>query len=416
MTSKIWNIDFSRRGTNTKCMGKYRRTFLHVLRFFYRQNVLFIGIIYISTFFLVLPLLCHNLGFSTYFVKPKEPYKILEAHNEERTKQAKKVLESFQQSASPLRPFDESRQIEFSIVLLTAYRASNTHYLLQVTARLLTQVIRDEGKSVMAILNSDPQSGKNEDAIYLSTFVNVINSPVSSTVHVSLKSREKEDYIVGLETALQHNSTYVLMIEDDALPLENFLKDLRFVLKNRLPWKSMKTNRDWAFLKLYYPEKWQGYGWPELPELIFFGLLGGCFGVWVESKFRTKARTRRPSLFFTLLLWTVYFVLVIYNVGRAHWIELRKLSPFMYAVVNGPGCCTPGVLYQRSHARELANFLRKVNCSDTYPMDVAIDDFAKKNNLERYLVMPNMVSHIGVHSSLSSRLKYFGEFFLMFRP
>ena len=397
-------------------MGKYRRKLCHVFISFYKQNVSSVVVIYITTFFLVLPLFCHNLGFSSYFVKPKEPYKILKAQNEERTKQAKEVLESFQQSSTPLRSLEKARQTEFSIVLLTAYRSSNTHYLLQVTARLLPQVARDEGKTVMAILNSDPQSRKNEDAIYLSNFVNVINSPVSSTLRISLRSREKEDYIAGLETALQHNSTYVLMIEDDALPSENLLKDLRFVLKNILPWKSLKTSRDWAFVKLYYPEKWQGHGWPELPELIFFGVLGGCVGVWIDSKFRSKTKTRRPSLFCTLLFWTVYVVLVIYTVGRAHWIELRKLFPFMYAVVNAPGCCTPGVLYKRSHARELANFLKGVNCNDSYPMDIAIDDFAKKSNLERYLVMPNMVSHIGVHSSLSNQLKHYKEFFLMFKP
>ena len=70
--------------TNTKCMGKYRRKLCHVFISFYKQNVLSVVVIYTTTFFLVLPLLCHNLGFSSYFVKPKEPYKILEAQNEER--------------------------------------------------------------------------------------------------------------------------------------------------------------------------------------------------------------------------------------------------------------------------------------------------------------------------------------------
>ena len=381
------------------------------------QNGFFVAIIYITTFVLVLPLLCHKLGFSTYFAKPKEPYKILEAENEERTNKAKEILKSFKQSATSLRSFDQARRIDFSIVLLTAYRSSNTHYLLQVAARLLPQVTNDEGKSVITVLNSDPQSGRNEDALYLSDFLTVINTSSAHLMsHVSLKSREKDDYIEGLETALQYNSTYVLMIEDDALPSENLLKDLRFVLKHKMRWKFLKKRSDWAFLKLYYPEKWQGYGWPELPELILIGALGGCLGVWLDLKFRNRTRNKKLSLYCTFIVWTVYFILAVYTVGRVHWIELRKLSPLMYSVVKAPGCCTPGVLYQRSHARDLANFLKTVNCNDKYPMDVAIDDFAKKSNLERYLVMPNMVSHIGVHSSLSSQLKDFAEFYLMFKP
>lgn len=359
---------------------------------------------------LVLPLLCHKLGFSTYFNKPKEPYDCLEAENEERTEKAKNFFESLKPRATWE---DQAKPIEFSIVVLTAHRGSNTHYSLQVASRLLPQVMDDEGRSVITILNSDPQPGLNEDAVYLSRFITVINStlPVTS----ASRSREKEDYVVGLETALQHNSTYVLMIEDDALPSKHLLNHVRFVLKHKMPGKLLKSRSDWAFLKLYYPEKWQGFGWPEVPELIIIGILGGSCAVWLHLRMRNTTR-RRQSLICTFTVWAVYVVLIVYTVGRAHWIELRKLSPFMYSVVKAPGCCTPGVLYQRSHASDLAKFLKSVQCSEAYPMDVAIDDFANKMNLERYLVMPNMVSHIGVHSSVGSSMKHFTEFYLMFKP
>ena len=447
-------------------MEKYPKFFRSLYVSLWVRNGFFLAIIYIyvyiATFVFVLPLLCQNLGFSTYFVEPKAPYKILDSQNEQRTEQAREILKSFKQSTATvrLRSTNQARvEIEFSIVLLTAYRSSSTHYLLQVAARLLPQVTSDEGKSVVTIINCDPQSGLNEDVLYLSNFTNVINnlqradgsskhlkSPVNKAPEArekedvmvgletafkhnsavinrpspfdsnALKTRQKDDFIVGLETALQYNSTYVLMMEDDALPSENLLKDLRFVLKHKMRWKFLKKRSDWAFLKLYYPEKWQGYGWPELPELILIGALAGCLGVWVELKFRNRRRNKKLSLCFTFIMWTVYVILVVYTVGRAHWIELRKLSPFMYSVVNAPGCCTPCHLYQRTYARDLANFLKSVHCNDTYPVDIAVDDFAKESNLERYLVMPNMVSHIGVHSSLSSRLKHFAEFYLMFKP
>lgn len=379
----------------------------------HRRIGIYVATIYISTFVLVLPLLCHKLGFSTYFNKPKEPYKYLEVENKKRTEEAKKYFNSLYKSTATFPQYDRNGQMDFSIVLLTAHRGSNTHYSLQVASRLLPQVISDEGRSVLTILNSDPQPGLNEDAVYLSNFIAVVNSslPVTSPS----RSREKEDYIVGLEIGLRQNSTYVLMIEDDALPSERLLSQLRFVLKHKMPGKFLKSRRDWAFLKLYYPEKWQGFGWPELPELVLIGIVGGSLAVWVQLKMRNRTR-RKLSLYCTFTVWGVYVVLVVYTVGRAHWIEFRKLSPLMYSVVKAPGCCTPGVLYLRSHARNLANFLKSVQCSEKYPMDVAIDDFADKMNLERYLVIPNMISHIGVHSSLGSRMKHFAEFYLMFKP
>lgn len=358
---------------------------------------------------MVLPLLCHKLGFSSYFQKPTEPYKYLEAENEKRVSKAKEFFQNLKFKVENVH----AREIEFSTVLLTAYRGSDTHYSLQVAARLLPQVMSDQGKSILTVLNSDPRPGLDEDAVYLSNFVNVINS--SSPVMSASRSREKEDYIVGLETALQHNSTYVLLIEDDALPSKNMLNNLRFVLKHRMPGRLLKTRRDWAFLKLYYPEKWQGFGWPQVPELVLIGILGGYLAVWVQLKMGITRR-RKQSLLLTFTVWAVYAILLTYTVGRAHWIELRKLSPSLYSVVKAPGCCTPGVLYKRSHAQDLANFLRSVECSEHYPVDVAIDSFADKMNLERYLVIPNMVTHIGVHSSISNRLKDSAEFFLMFKP
>lgn len=373
---------------------------------------MYIASIYISTFILVLPLLCQKLGFSTYFHKPKEPYKYLEAENEKRTEEARKFFNSLKPNGTSIQ-YNQGRQIEFSIVLLTAHRGSNTHYSLQVASRLLPQVISDKGKTTITVLNSDPQPGLNEDAVFLSNFVTAINS--SLPVTAASRSREKEDYIVGLEIALQHNPTYVLMIEDDALPSKRLLDHLRFVLKYKMPGKFLKSRRDWAFLKLYYPEKWQGFGWPELPELVLIGFLGGSLAVWVQLKMGSRTRMKQ-SLYVTFIVWAVYIILIVYTVGRAHWIELRKVSPLMYSVVKAPGCCTPGVLYQRTHARDLANFLKLVQCSEKYPMDVAIDDFADKMNLEKYLVIPNMISHIGVHSSLGSQLKHFAEFYLMFKP
>lgn len=387
-------------------------------RLFCQNRGLLVVLVYIVTFTLALPLACHKLGFSTYFIKPKDPNKLIEAENEARTKQAKEILQGFERSAAPFRVFDRREQIEFSIILMTSFRTPNTHYLLQVAARLLPQVRHDGGKSVITILNCDRNPERNKDALFLSNFVTMVNCsvPVVSNA-VDSHQKEKDDYILGLRTAVKHNATFVLMIEDDAVPSEDFLNHLRFVLKHKMPWKFLKQRRDWAFLKLYYPEKWQGFGWPELPELVVLGFVGGCFAVWVDLKRRTRITRKLLPLVCSFIVWSAYVVLIARSVGRTHLIELRKLFlPFMYSVVKAPGCCTPGVLYQKSHALELAKYLESIQCSDKYPMDIAMDDFADKRDLDRYLVVPNMFSHIGLHSSLSSKPKNYAEFYLMFKP
>ena len=127
------------------------------------QRNIFISVvsIYIATFLMVLPLLCHKLGFSSYFQKPTEPYKYLEAENEKRVSKAKEFFQNLKFKVENVH----AREIEFSTVLLTAYRGSDTHYSLQVAARLLPQVMSDQGKSILTVLNSDPRPGLDEDAV-----------------------------------------------------------------------------------------------------------------------------------------------------------------------------------------------------------------------------------------------------------
>lgn len=84
-------------------------------------------------------------------------------------------------------------------------------------------------------------------------------------------------------------------------------------------------------------------------------------------------------------------------------ITVRKhFLPFTYSVVQAPACCNQGTPKQKSHALELAKYLESIQCSDKWSVDVAMDDFANKMNLENYLVasvVSNMFSPIGLYSN-----------------
>lgn len=105
---------------------------------------------------------------------------------------------------------------------------------------------------------------------------------------VDLYQKEKDDYILGLWIVVKYNVIFVLMIEDDVVLLEDFFNYFCFVLKYKMLWKFLKQCKDWVFLKFYYFEKWQGFGWLELLELVVFGFVGGCFVVWVDLKCRIR--------------------------------------------------------------------------------------------------------------------------------
>lgn len=386
------------------------------------------------TFTLILPSVCKDLGFSVYFV-PSEADKILIDHeNEMRVLKAEQKLRHLESSfdngaenpgaAKPMRLhlFGIRRRdpLEFAIVVVSVRRRSNPRYLLQAAVRLMTAVQRDRGKSKIVIYNADAVPEFNSDAKFLSQFLTVANrSPLTAAKSAGdIFEKEKLDYMGALELGLELRPRYVLVVQDDALATREILRKLRYVLKWKMPWKWPRSDsKSWTFLKLYYPEKWQGFGNPEIPELLLIGILGAfCF-----AAFRRKLPRTRKNLDAKILwLWSgaglLYFVLVAYTVGRAHWIEIRKLHPLFYGVGNAPGCCIPAVLFPARQARDLVKFLNATNCKQDYPIDFAFDDFTKAKGLMGLLVSPNLFSHIGLHSSLHSYDKNPKEFKLLFEP
>ena len=390
------------------------------------------------TFTLILPSVCKDLGFSVYFVPSKADKIVVDRANEMRVLKAEQTLHDLESSFNPgepnpaaepiikrLHPFRITRRdrLEFAIVVVSVRRRSNPRYLLQTAVRLMAEVRRDRGRSEIVIYNADEVSELHSDAKFLSQFVTVANR--SSLVGAATSGggddifeKEKLDYTGALELGLRSGARYVLVVQDDALATREILRKLRYVLKWKMPWKWLRSEsaKSWTFLKLYYPEKWQGFGNPEIPELLVIGVLGAlCF-----VALRTKARARKNLDVDVLFLWSgaglLYFVLVAYTVGRAHWIEMRKLLPLFYGVGNAPGCCIPAVLFPADQATELVKFLNRTNCRQEYPIDFALDDFAKTKGLPGLLVSPNLFSHIGLHSSLHSYDKNPKEFKLLFEP
>lgn len=387
------------------------------------HEILFLTCLFGLTFIFILPSVCENLGFSMYFISSKVNTVIIDNENDARVRKAKQTLNHLasgfpDENLTTKQLHAKKSGLDFAIVVVSVHRRSNPHYLLQTASRLMLEVKRDRGNSEIVIFNAERNPELNYDVNFLSRFVKVLNRSFP-LVSDDIFAKEKQDYMEALQAGLQLNSRYVLVVQDDALSVSEILWKLRYILKWKMPWKWLKSgSQSWAFLKLYYPEKWQGFGNPEVPELILIGVLGTfCFTKVRKTVFKTQRNHVGNKLWW---LWCVsgslYFVLVAYTVGRAHWIEMRKILPLFYSVSTAPGCCIPAVLFPADNARDLVQFLNRTNCRKGYPIDFALDDFVKKNGLKGLLVSPNLFSHIGFHSSLHSFDKNPEEFRLLFDP
>ncbi|KAL1006173.1 hypothetical protein UPYG_G00068830 [Umbra pygmaea] len=221
----------------------------------------------IITFGIILPLCCHRLLYSYYYIKSVYLNDMSEeflAESHERGQEALKFWEALRSSATQSGFADITKEPELLITVVTALRTEGRefHYLLQVTQRLVS-LLREcsEGRQCAEVLICDVENGPdNEDAALLESQFRVVRrSPEEqrNQAHVNTFEREKRDYVYclqkGWELARPHN---VVVLEDDALPRADFFAVIRGLLSRRFALHSL-------YVKLYHPERLQRYWNPE---------------------------------------------------------------------------------------------------------------------------------------------------------
>lgn len=218
-------------------------------------------------------------------------------------------------------------------------------------------------------------------------------------------------------------SQYLLVLEDDAALRNDTFHTLRNVM-HRLHVSvpshrdAVQTVADIGFVKLYHPQRLTGYfsGWEldRLPELLGLACVGGLLLALLYRRSCEKSSEwrhfwQRRSFYMLLVSTTVYTALVFGLLGRHSVVEpIRRLSAWSHLLVSpAPSCCTPAMLYSRSHAAALVQHLlttcanecqEKSKCSK----DLVMYEFMQQANLLTYYVYPNLVDHIGLLSTLGN--------------
>ncbi|CAH1266542.1 TMEM246 [Branchiostoma lanceolatum] len=306
-------------------------------------------------------------------------------------------------------------QPQLAITVVTVARQprnglTEPRYLTQVVTRL-AELLEHEGADVVfQVCNVNFPPEAHHEAVFLSKYVPVVHREKNEeqAEEKDRFEREKLDYIFCLEKSVELNPDYVLMVEDDALPTPDMLHVLRHKLQYRLKLRTRQgelvhNSDDWAFMKLYNIERWQGYGndLRSFLELTGVGLLGGT--AFLLALHRKGMKTQKRCILFALGF--VYVVLLCWTVGRQYLLQFRRLSAQFYTITTGPFCCTPAVLYPVNMAAEIAAFLQKGTCEERYPLDFALSDFAIDKGLARYKVEPNLVLHVGLVSSIRADIR-----------
>ena len=410
-----------------KCSWVYHalNAIYSLIKNYSRRNFYFVVLVanlYGITFGIFLPILCNGFIYSKYFfpgLSNDEIEKKVVHVNDRRVKAAEIYLDfkNKNESLDYYRSVQDLNMTDLTIAVVTVKRTSDhkLNYLTQVVTKLDFLIHSDlsMGRKAMFICNTEAGPGKHEEAERLSKyFLSKMRFPKSDPAASIMDKfeKEKEDYIYCLAKALEFKSKYIVIIEDDTVPTDNMLTVLQYLVESYMEKKTyhgdwITNSQQWAFLKLYYPERWQGYAFEfkRIIELFSFGTIGGSGFVFL---YHLLSKSVQRCYLISFVLGAVYMILVVLLIGRQHIIQWKTWSKYTYDVIAAPDCCTPAILYERSMAERLIQHLNATVCDNNYPIDYAMDKFAKDNKYSKYLVEPNIFKHIGMFSSIKRKSKH----------
>uniref|UniRef100_G3Q7J9 Post-GPI attachment to proteins GalNAc transferase 4 n=1 Tax=Gasterosteus aculeatus aculeatus TaxID=481459 RepID=G3Q7J9_GASAC len=350
------------------------------------------------TFCVVLPLCCHRLLYSYYFIRSVYLDSMSEEVLRESLDRGQDALR-FWRSASAASAWPpgfadaDALRPELLVTVVTSRRdqGRDFHYLLQVMRRLSGALGGCGERRCAEVLVCDVESGplENQDARLLEDRVRVSGGPPRSSAGTGTRSTPSR----GRRGTTPRN---VVVLEDDALPKEDFFQVVRDLLSRRF-------SLDTLYVKLYHPERLQRYWNPEpyrILEWVGLGLVGATALLLAFSRWNPRGFSCAPSAGH-LLFFTVYFMAVSELLGRHYFLEARRVSPQLYAVSPATECCTPAMLFPGNSSLRVAEYLDGSFCAKGNAKDTVLYRLARATPGEKsHSVEPNLISHIGAYSSV----------------
>lgn len=405
-------------------------------------------------------LLSHNQG--TFIDDPRNPQATQGRVSWSSSRRKRKSFDAYQQS-----------HVRFAVAVITTRRpaspsspggsSAEMDYVLQSAAALHAMFRESDlfAGSVLFVCNVDTFPENHAHAVFLRRFLHFVERFGDSSFNVSAAQslkygsggsfakldKERFDYMFCLQSALAFNPRYVIMVEDDAVPhsdLPHVLGDVIMRITRRRkstvcygssefsisscrysssqdqsrPGAANNTTKEevtsnFAFLKLYLPEKWRGFYLFDplrLLDLLSVGVVGASLYIALACVTSPRPWAFQPT-------WRTFFcgvllsVLVACLVGRQNLNELRRISKHLYRVEPSPGCCTPAILYPADVIPSLLTWL--ADSPSKKPLDMRIDGLARHLGLPAFCVEPVLFRHIGMVSSLGHTSKQPEEFLLV---
>lgn len=205
------------------------------------------------------------------------------------------------------------------------------------------------------------------------------------------------DYVYLLNQCLQTGAPYIFILEDDVILADGWMIKTLNGLQD-ISQDSKFANGSWLYLRLFYTEtslSWSSsdFWYRNMPLAFFIVMATGLASLLLIRRRWSKARSYIDNwtIAATCLVVIPAFTALVFMIGKYSLLPLQGVVE-----MNGPGCCTQGLVFPRTEVPSLIRYLQKRKSGQT---DSIIEDYAEETGLARLALAPQQLQHVGLRSS-----------------
>ena len=219
------------------------------------------------------------------------------------------------------------------------------------------------------------------------------------------QNNRSSDYTYALKQCKAINTPYVAIFEDDVILADGWMtKTLKAIAdinkRQQAQFGAPYKSRPWLYLRLFFTETsmwWDDsdFAYRNMP-LIFIIAMFSTFAT-LQIVANRRLAGRYSSYLDISITSVISFVAVPGFIGLAYMTgKYSLLVPNGVVEMNERGCCTQGLVFPGNQIDGLVYYLTE---KKAYQVDSAIEEYATRDGLNRYAVMPQQLQHVGLKSS-----------------
>ena len=381
------------------------------------RKQLAIGISF-SIIYLVLLLLSRSRSArdpGSYFFLPEAGYR--PRYSLTRVEESLRYVSGQNHSTRPLHPISSSakaaQRVDICIGIITVKRPFQQN-LDTAMGSILDTLSKDQRSTIILqvlFAQTNPVDHPDYAQPWVSNIADrvltydLLDAPMSAVTrlerHRDIHRKSLLDYRLALKSCFERtNAQWIVILEDDVLAQRDWYENTMKSLQNIVHWRQQGRIRDWLYLRLFYTEKFLGWNSEEWPKYLTFSLL--AFMAVAGTLICTRKRSRLVREFATIpFLGTICFVFLPLLIGLIFLggrVTMRPLKPGLH-VMNRYGCCTQAMVFSRDKVPLLMEHLRKMGRERiSMAVDTAIEQLADENKLDRLVLVPSQMQHVGAAS------------------